>query len=1132
MKKILLLSACLLVSAGVFAGKWMKISSESPSKAKISLVSSTIETSTVHFTLGGFGLNQVQTPYGKAFTIELDGTTPLLSKGNPDLPKMTTSLLIPNQAQMKLEIVNALYKDFENIVIAPSKGNLTRDIDPSQVAYNYGNTYSKNAFFPEKITGLNEPYILRDYRGQAISAYPFQYNPVTKVLRVYYDITLRLTKSGKSDVNILPENKVITIVSSEFKKVYNRHFLNFSSAKYTPLEETGSMLIISHGAFMPAVMPLMYWKIAEGIETNIVDVSTIGNAQAIKNYVKNYYAEHGLTYLLLVGDHQQVPSFHENAGYSDNSFSYVNGTDHYPDLFVGRFSGENETHINTQVQKLLKYEINPDTNGDWMQKVIGIGSDQGPGDDNEYDYQHIRGLLTAFDNFTYTGLAEFFDGSQGGLDAPGSPTPAMVGTAINEGYGAIVYCGHGSQNSWGSSGYSSNNINTLTNTDHLPFIFSVACVNGDFTNGTCFAETWLRAKQGENLTGAVATMMSTINQSWNPPMEGQDEMVAILSESYSNNIKRTFAGIAINGCLKMNDSYGGTAGTDMTDTWNVFGDPSMMIRTANAQILTATHNPTVLLGMNQFQVNCPVEGALACITMNNQILGTAKVQQGVANISFGGPLAVIDTLHLVITAFNYIPYITNIQIIAASGPFMSLNAWQVQDPTGNNNHHADFGETISLDMTLTNLGVANADNVNATIATTDPYLTVTDNAEPFGNVNPSALATQNNAYAMNIAAFLPDQHVVPFTVNITDIAGNTWNSSFNLTLNAPKLSAGTLTIDDATGGNGNGSLDPGESVTITIPTPNDGHSDAPNTLGSITSTNSWITISSANCNLNTINAAGSVNATFTITVSPLATLGMPVDITYTAACGPYTVTRTYYIPVGIISEDFETGNFNSYNWQFSPIPWIISSLNPYEGQYCAKSGVIMDNQHSDMMITFDVLSDDSISFYRKVSSEGTYDFLQFFIDSDKKDEWSGELGWQRVVYPVTAGQHTFKWVYIKDYMVASGSDAAWVDFVVFPPVSTTTGIINPAINSAHLQVYPNPSNESATIDYQINQSGNSSLTLFNSLGSKVLDIIPAGKNLAGMYSANLNTRNLTSGVYYIRFENNGLINVTKLVISR
>ena len=56
-------------------------------------------------------------------------------------------------------------------------------------------------------------------------------------------------------------------------------------------------------------------------------------------------------------------------------------------------------------------------------------------------------------------------------------------------------------------------------------------------------------------------------------MEGQDAINDILSEAYVNNIKRTFGGITMNGCMEMNDAYG-LAGVEMTDTWTIFGDPS------------------------------------------------------------------------------------------------------------------------------------------------------------------------------------------------------------------------------------------------------------------------------------------------------------------------------------------------------------------------------------------------------------------------------------------------------------------------------------------------------------------------------------------------------------------------------
>ena len=45
-------------------------------------------------------------------------------------------------------------------------------------------------------------------------------------------------------------------------------------------------------------------------------------------------------------------------------------------------------------------------------------------------------------------------------------------------------------------------------------------------------------------------IMSTINQSWNPPMLGQDEMNDILTEQYEDNIRRSFGAISMQGCMK------------------------------------------------------------------------------------------------------------------------------------------------------------------------------------------------------------------------------------------------------------------------------------------------------------------------------------------------------------------------------------------------------------------------------------------------------------------------------------------------------------------------------------------------------------------------------------------------------
>ena len=115
------------------------------------------------------------------------------------------------------------------------------------------------------------------------------------------------------------------------------------------------------------------------------------------------------------------------------------------------------------------------------------------------------------------------------------------------------------------------------------------------------------------------------------------------------------------------------------------------------------------------------------------------------------------------------------------------------------------------------------------------------------------------------------------------------------------------------------------------------------------------------------------------------------------------------------------------------LEWNITSVEPYEGLYSAKSGIIFDQQTSDLKLTYSSAVDDSISFFRRTSSEPTYDFLNFYIDNVLQGSWSGESPWQRVAYPVTAVTHLFKWSYEKDIFLSVGQDCSWIDYIEFPP---------------------------------------------------------------------------------------------------
>lgn len=922
--KSLLLAGLLTLCMGIVsAQQWMSITSDQPAPAKVELIEDGMSNSSFSVKLEGFMMNPVITPRGEAFTISVDECSPMLEKGMPDLPKITASLAIPADANMEISIVSSKFREFTNVEIAPSKGNLYRDIDPESIPYVYGPAYQVNAFYPRMQASLREPYIIRDYRGQTAVITPFTYNPVTKVLRVYYDITVNVKQDGRSAINVLPENSTGKALSQDFKNIYERHFLNTPSHdRYTPLEEHGNMLIICYGTFMTAMQPFIDWKTTIGVPVEMVDVATIGaNATAIKNYVSEYYADNGLTYLLLVGDNAQVPTVTTGdlGGPSDHAYGYLVGNDHYPDILVGRFSAENADQVSVQVERTVSYEQTPVTTADWFSKGFGIASDQGPGDDNEYDYEHMQNIRTDLLGFTYTYVGELYDGTQGGLDEPGNPGPTNVATQVNEGRSIINYVGHGSDVSWGTTGFSNSNVNQLVNNDKWPFIISVACVNGNFLSQTCFAEAWLRANNTNGPTGAIAAMMSTINQSWNPPMDGQDEMNDILIEAYPNNIKRTFGGVSINGCLKMNDTYG-SAGWEMTDTWLIFGDPSVMLRTAMPANLTAIHEDIAFIGSNQFTVTCGVDGAFAALTMNGEILGSAYVVGGTAVINIP-ELSEVGMMTLAITAFNYLPYLTEIQVVPLDGAYITYNNTVVNDVNGNNNQQLDYGESTTLSIGFKNAGTEDAQNVTINISTSDPFITLTDSTELYPLMVAGQVATMPDGYAISVANDIPEGHHIVFEY-VATAATNTWDGSFELIAHAAVLNFAGITINDQQGNN-NGRLDAGETVYLNLNILNAGTAPAYNVNGMLSTEDPYLLVNVDSVYYGTLDSYQSLPGSFMVTALPDCPSGHTVDLTFLMSADFDIASQATpcvtvgQIPVLIIDMD---GNHNSG-------PAIQESLN-------------------------------------------------------------------------------------------------------------------------------------------------------------------------------------------------------------
>ena len=598
--------------------------------------------------------------------ITLNDESNIMIKGKPELPNICRSIIIPDNLKMIVRVIQSEYREYNNINIIPSKGHLLRTVNPNDIPYEFDKIYNENKWFPESIAKLRDPYIVRDFRGQVVEIYPFQYNPIEEKMRFYTDITIEIYPDGLSLINSIDRDEMPLKINTDFRQIYARHFINsdkiFNNG-YKPVEEEGKMLVITYDDFWDAMIPFVQWKNMKGIPTKMVNVSTIGDANAIKTYIEYHYNNFGLTFVLLVGDEEYVPTILINSTASDPSYSYVAGEDHYPDLFVGRFSAQNLSQLETQIDRSLEYERDPQIDAEWYQKGMGVASSQGPGDDGEKDYEHIRNIRSKLLNYTYIEVDELYDGTQGGKDNPGNPTSTMVADALNDGRSITNYCGHGYYGGWSSSGFNIYKINSLVNDNMLPYIISVACNVGQFDDyNACFCEALLRATHDGEPTGAIVATGSSKSMSWSPPMDGQDEMNDLVVESYIDNIKHTFGGIHVNGCIHMNIEYG-SYGESETDTWHIFGDPSLQIRTTKPTEMTIYHNPIIEVGTAAFIVYVPwVRDALCTISNNYKILGYAYTDvNGYAEINFYTPIS-SEYVDLVVTGYNKIPYNTSLPV--------------------------------------------------------------------------------------------------------------------------------------------------------------------------------------------------------------------------------------------------------------------------------------------------------------------------------------------------------------------------------------------------------------------------------------------------------------------------------------
>lgn len=657
----------------------------------------------------------------------------MMQKNAPELPQFSESLIVPDSGSFALQITHDGYVDYTNVDVLPSKGSLKRNINPASIPFEKGIVYNQDSFFPGSLAQMGTPYILRQTRGVTITFYPFQYNPVSKVLRVYQNINVQLIHlPNEAGVN---ERAVGSSLKDEaFSPYYQNHYIN--ATQYQSVQDQGELLIICPQSYRNVMEPFIAWKKEKGIKVQLIEINQLGalSSFALKSMVQNQYQSNpNLVYVLLVGDHEQLPTHSygitgadENL-YSDSYYGQLEGSDFYPELLVGRFSGS-VMEVETMVNRTLEYEIVP-LSGDWMENAIGIGSNEGYGygDDGEADWQHLRNIKNQLQAFGYNTVHEFYEGSQGGGDSPGNPTSTMIVNALNQGVGLMNYTGHGWTEGVSTGDFTNYSVSQMTNAGKYPFVVSVACNNGTFVSNTSLCESFICARQGSNITGAIASCGSSILMAWAEPMQTQDEMANLITQTEENNRMTTLGGLFFNGQISMLEAYNQSdTAIEVMQTWVFFGDPTTVFRSQSPISLSATHPEVISIEGGDISLSVNLNGATVTLTQDGLQLFSETIQNNTLDVNLAA-LPNDSVIKVTVTKPNTVPYRGEITVNEALSVYDFENGFVIypnpaKDVINIKSNRSDLGLATLKLFDLNGRLLANYDKVSLASVYSIPVL--------------------------------------------------------------------------------------------------------------------------------------------------------------------------------------------------------------------------------------------------------------------------------------------------------------------------------------------------------------------------------------------------------------------------
>ena len=855
--------------------------------------------------------------------------------GEPMLPYFSVSLLLPpGHAAREIEIIPGEEVILEGFYqLYPMQHSQPISKGGSGIFAFKEAVYQKDASYPKSPEGELTTQFLNGYAVAMTAFTPVKYNPATGQVSYYKSLTIRINSANDEKATKALEN--LHSGAEVLKRVANLA-QNTEAISAYPVKETRGddyqMIIVTPAQFADDFQLLVDFYAPRGIIAQIATTEDIyssmtgqDNPEKIRNYIIQEYQDHGIQHVTLGGDVEHVPyrgfychvqssSVYEDSNIpADLYFCALDGTwndngnskwgeigedDLLPEIGIGRFSVSTQAEFDALLNKTIMYQQspvlgeldNPFLVGEWLYD---------PPETWGSDYLELLIGYHEDNGYTTNGIPET-QNIEKLYESEGSWSASDLKNQMNQGTSFIHHVGHANSNytmKFYNSDITNSNFGPLDGVTHnYALIYSHGCICGAFDDNDCIAEKMIGIDKM-----AVAVYMNSRYGWFN---EGQTEGPAghinrELVDAYYDK-KESRLGMAYT-MARIETAPWVTAPGQHEEgalRWNFYdcnllGDAAVRFWADEPMDITADYQDALPLGVTSITVNLTGNGspaeAIDCVFVKDGVtLGIATTDEtGQAVIEFTEPNIIPGEASIFISGYNCQLEELPVMIITNSGPYVFYNSHTINDDEGNGNGIADYTESVKLTIDMENIGTTQADNVTVTISTADPYITITDGTESYGNIATGAIISMEDAFAFDVSPDVPDQHQALISISAEGDESDPWNSGFALSICAPALAMDNFYINDATGNN-NGLLDPGETADIVITAANNGGADAYEVMATLTSGDQYITVNTSGAqDMGDLSAGATQDASFSISASENTPAGYTatIDINFEAMYG-------------------------------------------------------------------------------------------------------------------------------------------------------------------------------------------------------------------------------------------------------